>query len=259
MYRSGAGHPPPGGYVTRYGIRRPSRPGAPRTGGASVGGRTRSAIHTCGLRCGRIQVRRAEIQVNDAIDLWRRCTETLRDQVPEAVWQTSLVNVSPSRVDDHSLVLSVPGSVLRDRIEARYLGLISAAASKVADHPVEVILEVVAVDKPVDTLFTESLGYGSASTGNSPAGRRSPHPTGGGDQPPRATTNLVGSSRSAPNRGATARRKEPIRVRALAAGSSPSAADPVQVGAGDRPARHLRRLRHRILQPLRPRCGSIGR
>jgi chromosomal replication initiator protein len=103
--------------------------------------------------------------VNDAIDLWRRCSETLRDQVPEAVWQTSLVNVSPSRADDHSLVLNVPGSVLRDRIEARYLGLISEAASKAAEHPVEVILEVVSVDNPVDTLFTESPGYGSQSTG----------------------------------------------------------------------------------------------
>jgi chromosomal replication initiator protein len=101
--------------------------------------------------------------VIDANDLWQRCTETLRDQVPDAVWQTSLVNVSPSRADDHSLVLNVPGSVLRDRIEARYLGLISDAASKVAEHPVEVILQVVAVDNPVDTLFTESPAYGSGT------------------------------------------------------------------------------------------------
>ena len=101
--------------------------------------------------------------MNDAVDLWQRCTETLRDQVPEAVWQTSLVNVSPSRVDDHALVLNVPGSVLRDRIEARYLGLISAAASKVAEHHVDVILEVVPVDKPVDTLFTQSANYDSHS------------------------------------------------------------------------------------------------
>jgi chromosomal replication initiator protein len=108
--------------------------------------------------------------VNDAVDLWRRCTETLRDQVPEAVWQTSLVNVSPSRVDDHALVLNVPGSVLRDRIEARYLGLISAAASKVADHPVQVILEVVPVDNPVQTLFTQSTDSDSSSTTDSRSG-----------------------------------------------------------------------------------------
>jgi chromosomal replication initiator protein len=124
----------------------------------------RSAIHTCGLHCGRLRVRRAEIQLNDAIDLWRRCTETLRDQVPEAVWQTSLVNVSPNRVDDHALVLNVPGSVLRDRIESRYLGLISAAASKVAEHPVQVILEVVPVDSPVETLFTQDSENWSGST-----------------------------------------------------------------------------------------------
>jgi chromosomal replication initiator protein len=80
--------------------------------------------------------------VNDAIDLWRRCTETLREQVPEAAWQTSLASLSPSRIDDKALVLCVPGTVLRERIASRYLGMISEAASKVADHPVEVRIEV---------------------------------------------------------------------------------------------------------------------
>jgi chromosomal replication initiator protein len=162
VYRSGAGHP-------RQAATSPDRDsealqarGPPKRGGASVGGRNRSAIHNCGLPCGRIRVRRADIQVNDAIDLWQRCTETLREQVPEAVWQTSLVNVSPNRVEDHDLVLNVPGSVLRDRIEARYLDLIAAAASEVAEHPVRVILEVGPVDNPVDTLFSQSP-YSSSS------------------------------------------------------------------------------------------------
>jgi chromosomal replication initiator protein len=80
--------------------------------------------------------------VNDAIDLWRRCSEILRGQIPSAAWQTSLASLSPCECDEDALVLSVPGRLLRDRIEARYLALISAAATEAAGHPVDVKLEV---------------------------------------------------------------------------------------------------------------------
>ncbi|MGO9341418.1 MAG: chromosomal replication initiator protein DnaA [Acidimicrobiales bacterium] len=80
--------------------------------------------------------------MNDAINLWRRCSETLRGQISGAAWQTSLASLSPCEADDDILVLSVPGRLLRDRIEARYLPLISAAAAEAAGHPVEVKLEV---------------------------------------------------------------------------------------------------------------------
>ena len=114
------------------------------------------AIHTCGLFCGLLQVRRAEIQVNDAIDLWRRCTETLRQQAP-AAWQTSLASLSPSRIDQDALILSVPGTVLREHIASRYLGLISEVASKAAEQPLEVRIEVTPVENLVaqETLLLE--------------------------------------------------------------------------------------------------------
>ncbi len=80
--------------------------------------------------------------MNDAIDLWRRCSEILRGQIPSSAWQTSLASLSPCETDEDVLVLSVPGRLLRDRIDTRYLTLISAAATEAAGHPVEVKLEV---------------------------------------------------------------------------------------------------------------------
>jgi chromosomal replication initiator protein len=84
--------------------------------------------------------------VKDAIDLWQRCSQTLRGQIPSGAWQTSLASVSPCETDDDALVLSVPGRWLRDRIEARYLTLISAAAAEAAGQPVEVRLNVASVN-----------------------------------------------------------------------------------------------------------------
>ncbi len=94
-------------------------------------------------------------QVNDSIDLWRRCSETLRGQIPGAAWQTSLANLSPCEADDDTLVLAVPGRLLRDRIESRYLPLISAAVAEAAGHPVEVRLEVADVKHEHASFWTD--------------------------------------------------------------------------------------------------------
>jgi chromosomal replication initiator protein len=104
--------------------------------------------------------------LNDATDLWRRCTETLREQVPEAAWRTSLSTISPQGIDENGLVLSVPGTLLHERISSKYLGLISDAASKAAEHPVAVRLEVAPITE--DRLFTDlELDTDEASRGNS--------------------------------------------------------------------------------------------
>jgi chromosomal replication initiator protein len=80
--------------------------------------------------------------VNDATELWGRCSKMLRERVSEAAWQTSLVNVEAGDLKDGVLVLNVPGRLLRDRIDGKYLPLISAAASELAGYPVDVRIEV---------------------------------------------------------------------------------------------------------------------
>ena len=70
-------------------------------------------------------------QVDDAEVLWTACADVLREQVSEAVWLTSFNGARPVRIDGDTLVLGVPSSVVRERIEGRYLGLVRGALADV--------------------------------------------------------------------------------------------------------------------------------
>ena len=137
--------------------------------------------------------------MNDAIDLWRRCSESLREQIPGAAWHSSLASLSPCSSDGDTLVLSVPGRLLRDRIEGRYLPLISATAAEVVGHPVEVRLEVSTVDNrlsvdPVDSPTTSSV-QGSTVDGSWDSARTRGASSAGG-QEELAETSGTGRSRA---------------------------------------------------------------
>ena len=84
----------------------------------------------------------AEALVNDMTDLWNRCGDTLREQVSDATWRTWLQALTPEGFDSDLLVLCAPSSLVRDRVENRFLGLITAVASDVASRPVKVRLDV---------------------------------------------------------------------------------------------------------------------
>ncbi len=47
----------------------------------------------------------AEALVNDKNDLWKRCGDTLREQVSDATWRTWLQALSPEAYDGDLLVL----------------------------------------------------------------------------------------------------------------------------------------------------------
>lgn len=90
--------------------------------------------------------------MDDATELWARCSKVIRGQVSEAAWQTSFVGITPSEIRADVLILNVPGGLLRDRINAKFLPLIASAVSEVADRPLEVRIEV----EPSLTLFSTS-------------------------------------------------------------------------------------------------------
>jgi chromosomal replication initiator protein len=81
-------------------------------------------------------------QVNDAEVLWTACADLLREQVSEAVWLTSFNAVQPLRFDQHTLVLGVPSSVVRERIEGRYLTLVKSVLSDAGGPGLELRIEV---------------------------------------------------------------------------------------------------------------------
>ncbi len=86
--------------------------------------------------------RRTESQVNETDILWKRCTDVLREQVSDAAWRTSLEGLSSQGFDGDMLLLVAPNTWVRDRVEGRFLGLIAAVASDVAEREVRVRLEV---------------------------------------------------------------------------------------------------------------------
>ena len=84
----------------------------------------------------------ASEQVDDAEILWTACAEMLREQVSEAVWLTSFNGARAVRLDQDMLVLGVPSSVVRERIEGRYLTLVKSALADAGGADLELVIEV---------------------------------------------------------------------------------------------------------------------
>jgi chromosomal replication initiator protein len=80
--------------------------------------------------------------VNDPQRLWEACAQILRTQVSDAVWLMSFQTVQPVSLDGDHLVLAVPSSVARERIESRYLGLVEAALDDAGFPGVSITLDV---------------------------------------------------------------------------------------------------------------------
>jgi chromosomal replication initiator protein len=74
--------------------------------------------------------------------LWGACVGVLRNEVPDSIWNTWLASARPQALIDHRLFLTVPSPLAKERIEARYLELVTDVVSDVAGEPHEVVLEV---------------------------------------------------------------------------------------------------------------------
>src|SRR5580658_1439340 len=93
----------------------------------------------------------------DAQQLWKECTEMLQSQVSDATWKTWFDAIHPAAVTGGTVVLAVPSSLVRDRLEGRYRPLISDALADIVGVEVPLRLVVQADgDGPVDD--EEALG-----------------------------------------------------------------------------------------------------
>jgi chromosomal replication initiator protein len=81
-------------------------------------------------------------QVDDAELLWTTCAGVLREQVSEAVWQTTFAGAAPLRCNQVELVLAVPSIVVRERIEGRYLTLVKSALADAGHADLGLVIEV---------------------------------------------------------------------------------------------------------------------
>jgi chromosomal replication initiator protein len=83
-----------------------------------------------------------ETLVNDADHLWTAAAQFLRTQVSETVWLSTFQDTRAQRVDSERLVVVVPSSHVRERIEGRYLPLVRAALVEIGRPELAVQMEV---------------------------------------------------------------------------------------------------------------------
>jgi chromosomal replication initiator protein len=108
--------------------------------------------------------------VDEAQELWTRCADMLRAQVSEAVWLTTFNGAEGVDMHDHTLVLSVPSTLVKERIEVRYLTLVRSALADAGAHDLDLSIEVhtengehTATDPTID-LTTLASSNGASST-----------------------------------------------------------------------------------------------
>jgi chromosomal replication initiator protein len=80
--------------------------------------------------------------VNQAADLWTKCTGSLREQVSDSTWQLWLSGIQPLEYADGVFVLEVPNGLIRERVESRYLPMIEDTLAIEVGVPVRGRLQV---------------------------------------------------------------------------------------------------------------------
>jgi|TARA_B100001964_G_scaffold170116_1_gene187113 chromosomal replication initiator protein len=80
--------------------------------------------------------------LSDAAQLWESCGEAIRAQVSDVVWQTTFSSARPVSVEDDTLVVAVPSTVVKQRIEGRYNGLVHDAVSEAGDNQLNLLIKV---------------------------------------------------------------------------------------------------------------------
>jgi chromosomal replication initiator protein len=103
--------------------------------------------------------------VNQAGELWNRCTGSLREQVSETTWQLWLSGIEPVDFDEGVFVLSVPNGLIRERVETRYLPMIEDTLANEVGAPVRGRLEV-QEREPDEPELEEFLGVAATPVEN---------------------------------------------------------------------------------------------
>jgi chromosomal replication initiator protein len=79
---------------------------------------------------------------SQAHNLWENCAALLRAQVSDLVWHTAFEGVRAVQYDGTVLVLGVPNSLAKERIEGRYLGLVRDALDEAGAPEAQLRLQI---------------------------------------------------------------------------------------------------------------------
>ncbi|MDG2907893.1 MAG: chromosomal replication initiator protein DnaA [Acidimicrobiales bacterium] len=81
-------------------------------------------------------------EVWDVDEVWEQCAAAIRSQVSDIVYQMTFNSIQPSGVENDEIVLTVPSSVMRDRIEGRYKDIIEETIAEATDDHLRPRIEV---------------------------------------------------------------------------------------------------------------------
>jgi len=88
--------------------------------------------------------------IHEPTTMWTTAAGFLQSQVSEAVWLTTFSAVAAVAIDEERVILSVPSSLIRERIEGRYRSMVEAALRDAGTGDRRVVIEVDTTD---NTLF----------------------------------------------------------------------------------------------------------
>ena len=94
----------------------------------------------------------------NATVLWEACAAAIQSQVSDVVWQMTFTAAQPVTADDETLVVSVPSTLIRDRIEGRYHAVVHEAVAEVSDD--QLTLHIVIREDPEEDPEREGEGEG---------------------------------------------------------------------------------------------------
>jgi chromosomal replication initiator protein len=89
-----------------------------------------------------VDEREALLQVGEAEELWMSCTSALRGQLPDAVWTTCFQPTTVVELTDDVLVVAVPSTLVKERIETRYMPQVHSVLSSLGQPEVDLVLQV---------------------------------------------------------------------------------------------------------------------
>jgi len=96
-------------------------------------------VHICGIACGNCW---EHTIVYEAGELWTTCSDLIRAQVSDVVWNTTFRELEAIDLTSDEIIVAVPSRMVKDRIEARYLGIVRDALTEANERPLEMKLEV---------------------------------------------------------------------------------------------------------------------
>jgi chromosomal replication initiator protein len=128
------------------------------------------------------------MQVSEQEQVWTAVTQLLRDQLTESVWMSTFSEIRPLDVSTSSMRVSVPSRHVRERIQTRYLPIVTEALGSIVAPGCDLEMVVDPAVREWDPLTDDPLYDGSLG-GPHAASRAGSHGGPGSDVALAATPN----------------------------------------------------------------------